>query len=111
MTRTAVIAAIVLVLAAAAAPGGGARASSGTCPPKAVAGAKWKVLITHGVSCGTAYSVIAKLAVRRIPPSRVYSGTYAGMSCFGGPKPGSLPRTIDCGTKSRTHMFSSLKGW
>jgi hypothetical protein len=110
MRRAALIAMIVLALAAATARGGDARPALGTCAPKTVAGAKWRVLTTTGVSCGTAYGIVGRLAGRRIPPSHVYAGTYAGMKCFGGPNPGGLPRSIVCGTKSKLHVFSAYKG-
>jgi hypothetical protein len=110
MRRAAVIVTVVLALAAATAQSGRARTSLGTCPAKAVAGAKWRVLNTTGVPCGTAYGIVARLAARRIPASRIYAGTYAGMRCFGGPSPGGLPQSIICGTKAKTHFFSAYKG-
>ena len=110
MRRAAGIATVVLALAAATAEGGAARTSLGTCPPKTVAGAKWRVLNTQGVTCGNAYGIVGRLAGRRIPGSRVYRGTYGGMRCFGGPNPGGLPRSIICGTSSKTHFFSAYKG-
>lgn len=110
MRRAAGLAFLALALAAATAQPGGAQSRIGTCAPKTVAGAKWTVLIARGVSCGTAYGVVGRLAGRKIPAGRIYRGTYAGMQCFGGPAPGGLPRSIVCGTKAKTHVFSAFKG-
>lgn len=110
MRKAAGITTIVLALAAAAAQPVGAHPTIGTCPAKTVAGGKWTVLIARGVSCGAAYGVVGRLATRKVPAGRVFSGTYAGMRCFAGPKPGALPRSIVCGTASKTHVFSAFKG-
>lgn len=110
MRRAAALAFVALVLAAATAQPGDARSHLGTCAAKTVAGAKWTVLIARGVSCRTAYGVVGRLAGRKIPAGRIYRGTYAGMQCFGGPAPGRLPRSIVCGTRAKTHVFSAFKG-
>jgi hypothetical protein len=110
MRRAAVVATVVAAVAAASAQGSGARTELGTCSAKNVAGAKWTVLITRNVSCGSAYGIVGRLAARKIPASRVYRGTYGGMRCFGGPKPGALPRSIICGAKATSHYFSAYKG-
>lgn len=110
MRRAAGVAAVVSALAAAAAQSGGAQSPPATCSAKRVAGASWRVLITKNVACDSAYGIVGQLARRTIPASHVYGGTYAGMRCFGGPRPGGLPKSIVCGTTSKTRMFSAYLG-
>jgi hypothetical protein len=104
MQARGVLAAAVLAVLALSLAGGTAAAPSGRAAvfncgkANRIAGHAWAIRSSR-VSCRTARSVVRQLATHTVPAGNskfgVFSGTYAGMHCLGGP-PGHKPRILSC---------------
>jgi hypothetical protein len=78
----------------------------------AIGGHRWAIQ-TVGFSCGTGRGIVRTLAAKAVPREGTlgvvaYPGTFAGMSCVGGPA-GRKPTSIACTTPDRARQLRAVR--
>jgi len=81
LTIVATVAAVAAVAAASAAAG---TTAFRVCAPTSIGGKPW-VIVTLGVPCSSATTLVRRLAGSPGPAGRIYPGTYEGMKCLSVP--------------------------
>jgi len=78
----------------------------------AIGGHKWAILAS-GLPCKTGRGIVRILAAKAVPVSGKlgvvgYPGTYAGMSCSGGPA-GHKPTSLVCASTDKTRLLRAVR--
>ena len=78
----------------------------------AIGGHKWAIQ-TVGFSCRTGRGIVRTLAVKAVPRAGTlgvvaYPGTFAGMSCVGGPA-GHKPTSLACTTPDQARQLRAVR--
>ncbi len=78
----------------------------------AIGGHKWAIQ-ANGLPCKTGRGIVRILAARAVPRAGNlgvvgYPGTYAGMSCHGGPA-GHRPTSLVCSTTDQNKLLRAVR--